>query len=92
MNAPPPPGNEPCGALLSLLGVHRVCGNDCGSHMVIPNQGATLSSNQCTTSWPGWPVVGIAFGSIGSRSVNVTLFPEPGRLEMNLTDGSSWPM
>ena len=92
MNAPPPPGKTPWGALLSLFGTHLVCGYEFGSHMLIPNHGAMLSSNQWVTSWPGWLVVGMAFGSIGRRSVNDTLLPEPGRLEMKRMDGSSWPM
>jgi len=74
------------------LGVQCVCGKDCGSQMLIPNHGAMLSSNQWVTSCPGFLTVGAAAGSIGRRSVNVTLFPDPGRLEMNLVDGSSWPM
>src|ERR1700746_280785 len=39
MNAAPPPGNVPCGALLSLLGVHLVCGKEFGAQMVIATPG-----------------------------------------------------
>ena len=92
MNAFPPPGKLPCGAFASERGVHGTCGSDLGSQRFIENHGATESSNVWVTSLPGCPVVGSALGSTGRRSVQVTSLPEPGRDEMNRSDGSSWPM
>jgi hypothetical protein len=56
------------------------------------NHGATDSSNQWVRSDPGWCTVGGFGGSSGSRSVQVTSFPDPERFDMNRTMGSSWPM
>ena len=91
MNALPPPGKRPPGALRSLFGVHAFCGNDCGSHSAMPNHGATDSSKKCVTSWPGLCTVGSAFGSRGNDSRKVTSAPEPGREERKRVAGSSWP-
>ena len=51
---------DPRGALVSLLGLQFLCGYERGSQRLIPNHGATDSSNQWVTSCPGWPTVGLA--------------------------------
>jgi hypothetical protein len=92
MKAVPPPGNRPRGAFASERGVQCTCGSELGSQRFIENHGATVSSKLCVTSVLGSLVVGSACGSMGNRSTQVTLLPEPGREEMNRSDGSSWPM
>ena len=98
MKAEPPPrpvvqfGPMQVGALESDLGVHDVWGNELGSHRAIENHGAGVSSNQCETSWPGSTSVGAAFGSRPRVSVQFTLLPEPGALDVKVVSGSSWPM
>jgi hypothetical protein len=77
--------------LVSLFGVHGVCGNERGSHNAIPNQGATDSSKKCVTSLPGLWTVGAASGSIGNFSRKVMFPPDPGWAEMNRVAGSSCP-
>jgi hypothetical protein len=59
----------PFGALASDSGVQGSIGVDCGSQTVVEVQGATVSSNVCVTSRPGWRTVGRARGSTGKRSV-----------------------
>jgi hypothetical protein len=84
--------NWPFGALLSEFGVHGLSGYDLGLHSAIENHGATESSNQCVTSLPGVATVGLATGSVGSVSVHVESFPDPGLWERNVRSGSSCPM
>src|SRR5437763_15348312 len=92
MNAEPPPGNEPCAAFESERGVQGRSGSEFGSHRFMENHGARLSSKVWTTSWPGLLTVGSRCGSRGSRSIQVTSLAEPGREEMNRSEGSSWAM
>ena len=80
------------GAFESEFGVHGVCGYELGSHRAIENQGAGLSSNQAETSWPGSTSVGAALGLLPRVTVQLTLLPEPGALELKVVLGSSWPM
>ena len=75
----------------SLIGLHGFSGYECELQSAMLNHGATDSSNQWVTSFPGVDTVGICDGSRGSCSFHVTSFPDPCRLEMNLMIGSSWP-
>jgi hypothetical protein len=84
--------NLPLGALLSEFGVQGFSGYDLELQSAIENHGASDSSKKCVTSWPGVATVGLAEGSIGSVSVHVTSFPDPGRFDRNVRSGSSWPM
>ena len=92
---PPPPWSYVggcCGALLSLFGVHGAIGYERGSQIGMLNHGATDSSNQWVTSLPGVATVGMATGSRGRVSTQVTSLLEPGRLDRNRRLGSSCPM
>lgn len=72
--------------------MQEASGAELGSQTVVEIHGATDSSNQCVTSWPGVFTVGMAFGSFGRFSVMEKSLPEPGRLETNRIDGSSCPL
>jgi hypothetical protein len=72
--------------------LHGSSGAEFGSHTVVEIHGAIDSSNQWVRSCPGFLTVGRLPGSFGSVSFIVKLLPEPGLLDRNLTEGSSWPM
>src|SRR2546428_11397514 len=74
--------------LIGLAGSPSGRGEDCVSHMAIPNQNAGCSSKLKDCVAVGTPVG--ATGSVGRGRTYCMRFPLPGPLEQKSSDGSSW--